>query len=233
MNNANYELISAFNNMADLKQDLDQLSDAMYFYDKALQYCIRPDFDNERFTILSNQASLYSEIGQLKRAIRILDEVIDYYEKKGDTSSFSFANKLGNRAVYFIELGFSKLASIDIERALNILEANSFKGQMLRSNLLTSKSNLLEDEGDVQGALKALKEAMSIIEVQKGKDHPRYLTKMNNLGLLLIRNGEAHEAEIMLEQSRSAAAKVNSVGRTLRHTHSANHPVPPANESAA
>jgi tetratricopeptide (TPR) repeat protein len=132
---------------------------------------------------LSNVASSAYKKGDYHEALDAQKQVVDIYEKTGNTNNQTYVLVLNDLARYYSRIGSYKKA-IEIEtHTLKISESIIGKQHSDYALSLSILANNYAALGNYQKAIELGIQAMRIREVVLGKNHRDYATSLNNLAI--------------------------------------------------
>jgi len=149
---------------------------------------------------IGNLASMYSQQGDLKRALELVEGVL----KSGPQSSeetMDTAKELNNLATIHQRAGdYAKAEPLEM-RALAIVERIKGKGHPDTAHALNNIASIKSALGQREQAASLFERALAIRETALGPQHPDVALSLTNLGAFYVENGDAAKGRWLLERA--------------------------------
>lgn len=163
---------------------------------------------------LKERCYLYNKLGACKYALLEYEEAVLYFSKAIINSEIIKETFIHSSALYNSALCYRRLSKFD--EALEYIEAflNHYdKSEGLQDYIYASafRANCYEDKGEIDSAIKIYKELILMINNDKVL---AYL--YNNMGSLLVKNGNLSEALDYYNKSQQIRTKIDK--KNLSHT---------------
>ncbi|WKY47461.1 tetratricopeptide repeat protein [Eubacteriaceae bacterium ES3] len=224
--------VTVINDLGGMYRNVGDFEKSHETFDKALKLIEKKvGKDSMQYATTSvNLACMYRLTKEFDKAERMFLEALKSYDNdremkdilSADTISISpenlefkstlYANATNNLANLYQDMGKMAEAKVFLSKSLELLKNTGNHEYIAISNL--NLANALMVEGELDEALSMIESSLLIFDEHLGKDHPLYLTSLNNLAAIYFHQKKYDKALEML----------NNVEPLLKATYSENSP---------
>eukprot|EP00565_Helicotheca_tamesis_P006186 CAMPEP_0185723900 /NCGR_PEP_ID=MMETSP1171-20130828/578_1 /TAXON_ID=374046 /ORGANISM="Helicotheca tamensis, Strain CCMP826" /LENGTH=462 /DNA_ID=CAMNT_0028391669 /DNA_START=35 /DNA_END=1423 /DNA_ORIENTATION=+ len=184
-------------------------------------------------TLLCNMGRLLMEIGRHSEALKsyrlakfLSDRIIEKDHKEQNSSIATILNDIG--AAFHTKFGLLDEALQVLSEAIALLDTESAEEHPFLAKCLTSLGHVFYDDSNYEDAIDCFEESLSIQRKMWGKDSPRTVSTLYNVGCVLDLLGKKEEALKKLHEALQVIRNslLQSSDETTSSLTQASHHVP-------
>jgi tetratricopeptide (TPR) repeat protein/tRNA A-37 threonylcarbamoyl transferase component Bud32 len=213
-------VVSSLNNVGFVLDAQDRQEDALDYHREALERALR--IYGEEHTVvadtLNSIALLHFSRGELAEAKEMLERVLQIARAREGEDGTIVAQAHANLGLVVNDLGDSDAALDHYAQAIAIYERAHGPGFPRIASVLHNTANIHLARGDIGRAIPIFREAIEMREAANGRGDAKLAFPLTGLGIALLSDDRAVEAEPVLERALSLRLERGVTGGDLALT---------------